>query len=195
MSSISENWPLLSGNYSIGNPESNVAIVTTTSKLVFPKDSYAMAGEMKTENLGVERVVVNTLANANIRYIVVCGKESKGHSAGQSLIDLHKNGIDAEKRIIGSNGAIPFIENIPKEAVDRFREQIIEVVDMIWETDVDKILERIKLLPKANAFEKGCYEVKEIKKAQEETIKVTGDVLISGKRLDPIRFVIEDVSV
>jgi len=94
MKAQAENWPVLSGNYSIGNPSSNVAIVTITSKLKFPKELFAIVGEMKTENLGIERVIINTISNANIRYMVVCGKESKGHFAGQTLISIHENGID-----------------------------------------------------------------------------------------------------
>jgi len=109
MKPIADNWPVLSGNYEVGNPSSNVAICTITTKLSFPKELCAMSGEMKTENLGIERVIVNTVSNANIRYIVVCGKESKGHFAGQTLISIHENGIDDKGRIIGSKGAIPFI--------------------------------------------------------------------------------------
>ena len=151
-SKIAENWPILSGKYEIGNKTSNVAIVTIASRFSFPKDMFTLCGEMRTENLGIERVIINSVSNCNIRYIVVCGKESKGHFSGQTLIAIHENGIDENGKIIGSKGAIPFIENIPKEAVERFRRQVKKVINLIDETDVVKIIEKIRLIPKEEAY-------------------------------------------
>jgi len=187
---IAKDWPVLSGNYEIGNPESNVAICTISSKLKFPKELFAICGEMRTENLGIERVVTNTISNANIRYIIVCGKESRGHNAGQSLIALHKNGIDKERRIIGSNGAIPYIENIPHDAIKRFQKQIIKIIDMINETDTKKIIHSIKSLPNCEPHEEGYYIVKEIKAKRDDAVREEKiDVMISESLfLDPIEF-------
>jgi len=182
MKPIADNWPVLSGNYEVGNPSSNVAICTITTKLSFPKELCAMSGEMKTENLGIERVIVNTVSNANIRYIVVCGKESKGHFAGQTLISIHENGIDDKGRIIGSKGAIPFIENISKEAVERFRRQIIKIVDLIGETDREKVIEAAKALPKEKPFEEGYFTVKEIENIKKEVVKAEeGEISVAAK--------------
>jgi len=36
---------------------------------------------------------------------------------------IHKNGIK-DNRIVGSTGAIPYIENLPDEAIKRFQAQI-----------------------------------------------------------------------
>lgn len=188
MEFIADNWPVLSGNYSVGDPQSNVAVCTITSKLSFPRELCAMSGEMKTENIGIERVIINTISNANIRYIVVCGKESKGHFAGQTLISIHKNGIDEKGKIIGSKGAIPFIENIPKEAVERFRKQIIKIVDLIGETDKKKIIEVIKALPKENPFEEGYYLVKEIEDIKKEKIEVKeGELSVTANQVDEVQ--------
>ena len=194
MNSVSDSWPVLSGNYMVGNPESNVAIVTLTSKFIFPRDICAISGEMKTENLGIERVMINTISNANIRYIIVCGKESKGHSAGQSLIAIHENGVDESKKIIGSKGAIPFIENVPKEVVDRFRRQIKKVINMIGEEDINKVIEMAKSLPKEDPFEEGFYVVKTVEEAKKEITMVEGrNVSISeGLNLDPVSFAVCD---
>jgi tetrahydromethanopterin S-methyltransferase subunit A len=41
-------------------------------------------------------------------------------------------------RIVGSKGAIPFIENLSKEAIDRFQRQV-EVIDRIGLVDEGKI--------------------------------------------------------
>ena len=194
MNPIANGWPVLSGKYLVGNHESNVVIVTLTNSFSFPKELFAISGEMKTENLGIERVIINTISNANIRYVIVCGKESKGHFAGQSLISIHGNGIDEKNKIIGSKGAIPFIENVPKEAVERFRRQIKKVIDLIGEEDVNKIIEAAKSLPREEPFEEGYYVIKEVEEVKKETIFTEGrDVLIAdGMYLEPISFSVSD---
>ena len=52
--------------------------------------------------------------------------------------DRHKNGIDPQGRIVGSKGAIPFIQNLPPEAISRFQEQV-ELIDRIGLVDVEEI--------------------------------------------------------
>lgn len=190
---IAKNWPVLSGNYVVGNKESNVVIVTISSKLEFPKDLFAICGEMRTENLGVERVIANVISNAFIRYVIVCGKESRGHFAGRSLIAIHKNGIDKDGKIIGTEGAIPYIHNIPREAVLRFQKQIIKVIDLIDETDLNKIIDVIKSLPKEEPFEDGCYVIRAVEEVKKKISVGIGDVVISDNLyLDPVSFTIRE---
>jgi tetrahydromethanopterin S-methyltransferase subunit A len=191
-SKISERWPVLSGKYEIGNREAQVGIVTIASHLEFPKEIFTLCGEMRTENLGVERIIINTIANCHMRYIVVCGKESKGHAAGQTLIAIHENGIDENGKIIGSKGAIPFIENIPREAVERFRRQIKQVINLIDVTDNAKIIETIKLLPKEEPYSEEPFVVKADEEEKKESvgngcnIKITDDL-----SFDPVNFTIQ----
>jgi len=61
----------------------------------------------------------------------VTGMEVKGHITGQAITAFYKGGIDADGRIIGSVGAIPFIQNLDADAIARFQEQIVEVVDLV----------------------------------------------------------------
>ncbi len=44
---------------------------------------------IKTENLGLEKVIANIISNPNIRFILLCGTEVKGHLSGQTLAALH----------------------------------------------------------------------------------------------------------
>ncbi|MHC1625370.1 MAG: tetrahydromethanopterin S-methyltransferase subunit A [Methermicoccaceae archaeon] len=125
---IVEDWPLFMGDYTIGNVTSSVAVVTLASSLE-PSLKAAIWGKCMTENLGVERVVANIVSNPHIRYLIVCGNEAKGHLPGDSLIHLYQNGIDDNRRIVGANGAIPYVENLPGEVVERFQEQI-ELIDL-----------------------------------------------------------------
>lgn len=112
----------------VGDPGAGVAVVTLASLLHI--GGAAIVGPCKTENLGVEKIVANIISNINIRFLLICGAESKGHLPGDTLLALHKNGIDGQGRIVGSHGAIPFIQNLPAEAVARFQEQV-ELVDRI----------------------------------------------------------------
>jgi tetrahydromethanopterin S-methyltransferase subunit A len=92
----------------------------------------ALAGTIQTENIGIEKVICNLVANPNIRYLVVCGPESPGHAVGDAFVNLEKNGTDARKRIVGAKAPTPFLFNIPSEFVERFRRQV-SVINLIGE--------------------------------------------------------------
>lgn len=132
-------WP---GDFKIGNSESTVAVVTLAENLDFEDEKVAIWGPMRTENLGIEKVVANILSNPNIRFLIVCGDEIKGHRSGQTLLSLIKNGIEENGKIIGSEGAVPYIENISKEAIERFRKQV-DGVDLVNITSKEKIKDSI----------------------------------------------------
>ncbi len=132
-------WP---GDFKTGESSSSVAVVTLGKKFEFDPEKVAIWGPMRTENLGIEKVIANTISNPNIRYVVVCGEEIRGHKSGLSLIKVSKNGIDEKGRIICSPGAVPYIENISKEAVERFREQV-DVIDMVDTVSKKEIEEKI----------------------------------------------------
>ena len=130
------------GEFTVGSMESQIAVDTLSSKLDFPMKHVAIWGQHKTENLGIEKIVANIVSNPNIRYLILCGDEVRGHKSGQSLRALHANGVDGNGRIIGANGAVPYIENISVESIDRFMEQV-ELVDMIGISDIKIILKKI----------------------------------------------------
>jgi tetrahydromethanopterin S-methyltransferase subunit A len=92
----------------------------------------ALAGTLQTENIGIEKVVCNIVSNPNVRYLVVCGPESPGHSVGDALLKLAANGIDENKRIVAAKSPTPYLFNIPAEFVDRFRKQV-SIIDLINE--------------------------------------------------------------
>jgi tetrahydromethanopterin S-methyltransferase subunit A len=126
------------GHFIRGNPKSCVAAVTLSEEFELPQDKVALFGSMKTENLGVEKVIANVISNPNIRFLIVCGSEVRGHRSGDSMLNLHLNGVDANNRVIGAKSAIPFIENLPKEAIERFRAQV-KVLDLIDVVDKDRV--------------------------------------------------------
>jgi len=112
-----------------------------------PPNTVAIYGPLKTENIGIEKIVANTISNPNIRYILLCGEEIRGHRSGSSLISLSENGIDKNHRIINAPGAIPYVENLDEKAIERFQKQI-KVIDMIGEKNKIRIDEKIHELLK-----------------------------------------------
>ncbi len=141
MKGYEDPWPPIRGDYVVGSPEGSVAVVTLASSL--RAEGASLIGPCKTENLGIEKIVANVISNSNIRALLICGIESKGHLPGNTLIALHKNGIDDAGRIIGSKGAIPFIQNLPREAIKRFQDQVA-IIDKIGLVDERKIEELIR---------------------------------------------------
>ncbi|NHJ14441.1 MAG: tetrahydromethanopterin S-methyltransferase subunit A [Candidatus Thorarchaeota archaeon] len=138
-------WPPIPGDFHVKNPTSPVAICTLGKKLDIPGE-YGIAGTCKTENIGIERVIVNVISNSSIRFLILAGPEVPGHLTGRSLRALHTWGIDSETRKIkDAPGAIPYIENIPLEAVERFRRQV-ELIDMINVSNTEEIMAAVKEL-------------------------------------------------
>ena len=138
------DYPPEEGCYLRGNDYSPVAVVVilrwqreeTPPEIealvrVAVESGAALAGTLQTENIGIEKIVCNIVANPNIRYLVVCGPESPGHLAGQALLALADNGIDERKRILGTDALTPYLFNVPAELVERFRKQVtaIDLVD------------------------------------------------------------------
>jgi tetrahydromethanopterin S-methyltransferase subunit A len=92
----------------------------------------ALAGTLQTENIGLEKVICNVVANPNIRFLVVCGPETPGHLVGDAILALASNGVDAGKRIVGAKAPTPYLFNVPSEFIERFRQQVA-VIDLIDE--------------------------------------------------------------
>jgi len=98
----------------------------------------ALSGTVQTENIGFEKIVCNIVANPNIRFLIVGGPESPGHSTGEALKALLSNGVDEKKRIRGTKAPHPLLFNVPVEFIERFRKQLT-LVDLQFEADPDLI--------------------------------------------------------
>ena len=120
-----EGWPVASGDYVTGDPKGPVAVSSSGGHF---KDDVAadllsagaaIVGSCKTENIGLEKQIANIIANPNIRFYILSGPEVPGHVCGGTLKKLHEKGVDTEShKVIDAPGAIPFIENVPHEAVE-----------------------------------------------------------------------------
>lgn len=146
---VQASWPIIAGNYRLGDPAAPVAVCALTSEeLLAPLarlPGVAIAGSMQTANLGIEHLIVNVTANPAIRFLLLCGKDSRLFRQGQSLSTLMENGVDEARRIIGAEGYEPVLRTVTSQQIAAFRRQI-ELVDWIGERDLETLRERIALL-------------------------------------------------
>jgi tetrahydromethanopterin S-methyltransferase subunit A len=139
-----DGYPPEEGRYVRGNDYSPVAVcvILDTFDFAVPAElnelvmaavdsGAALSGTLQTENIGLEKMVCNVLANPNIRYIVLCGRESTGHLPGESLLALKQNGVTDTRQIIGASAPTPYLHNIPVELIERFRNQIISIINLL----------------------------------------------------------------
>jgi len=134
------SWPIIQGDYVLGAPDSPVAVlIIGRGQVDIPNDRFCIMGTVKTENMGLEKVIVNVVSNPRLRFLIVCGKEEFGHFPADAVMKIWRNGIDDRKRIIDSRSAIPYICNIGKEAVERFRSQV-EVVDLVHPKESEEVV-------------------------------------------------------
>ena len=141
MSSKKENlvskevkWPVVPGTYIVGDTACSVAICTLSSKIKMDLP-FAIKGTCMTENIGIEKVILNLISNPHIRFLILCGDEVPGHYTGACLKALLKYGIAPDsKKIRKALGPIPILGNLPIPAIERFRHQV-EIVDLIGIND------------------------------------------------------------
>jgi tetrahydromethanopterin S-methyltransferase subunit A len=100
-----------------------------------------IAGRLLSENKGIDAIIAFTMRHPNLKRIIVCGKEVRGHRAGQALLALASNGLNSSGRIIGAVGPNPIV-TVPQQDVDIFRHQV-EINDMIGTVDFDKIVQAL----------------------------------------------------
>ncbi len=131
------DYPPEEGRYVRGNDFSPVIVVIILNR---PDDKIpreieelvrtgvesgaALSGTVQTENIGFEKIICNVVANPNIRYAVLSGPESEGHSTGEAFKALLLNGVDEKKRIIGTGAPHSLLYNLPMEFIERFRSQL-----------------------------------------------------------------------
>ncbi len=145
-------WPPLPGSYRVLRYHAPVAVCTLNSaELIDPiatagLQGVAIAGTLETENLGIERLITNVLGNPFIRFVVVCGADSRkkiGHLPGQSIVALSRNGVNGDQRIIGAKGKRPVLRNLEPAAIDHFR-RTVEVLDLTGVSEVERIADAVR---------------------------------------------------
>ncbi len=149
---VREGWPPLPGDFRVLRYVAPVAVCVLNSEALVgtlaaaAPEGLALVGTMHTENLGIERIVKNVLANPEIRFLILCGEDTRqaiGHLPGQSLASLFANGVDERGRIVGAKGKRPVLKNLSADEVRAFLSQV-ELLSMIGETDVRRIAAEVQ---------------------------------------------------
>ncbi len=127
-----------------GNSKSSLVICTLSSMKLLKEiaDSNLMSkivivGRLLSENKGIDSLVRHVISNKNIKTIFICGIDAVGHQPGHSLVNLYKNGIYSDGRIIGSSSPEPVV-TLKKSQITDFQKQV-RLINEIGETNISKI--------------------------------------------------------
>jgi tetrahydromethanopterin S-methyltransferase subunit A len=199
--SAASGWPISKGDFRSGDASNCVAVVTMGSHLDeqgICDAGAAICGSCKTENLGIEKVIANVISNPNIRFILCVGTEVKGHLSANTMKALHKNGVK-EGRVVGAEGAIPFIENLKDDAIKRWQEQT-SIVDIMETEDNAAIKAKVAELkakdPGAFPADAMVVQVKEAAGGEEATGEVkplSGELALIHARIKVIQRMVTDI--
>jgi tetrahydromethanopterin S-methyltransferase subunit A len=149
-------WPPVPGEYHVfcqglGCPvavstlgSSELADALSAAAAVAP-GGLCIVGKTETENIGIDKLIKNTVSNPAIHYLVLAGHDPAGHRSGATLLSLWENGVDDRMRVVGSPGKRPILRNVTRDEVEQFRRQV-RVVDLIGCEDVGRLVEEIKAL-------------------------------------------------
>jgi tetrahydromethanopterin S-methyltransferase subunit A len=119
---------------------SSINLLITISKLDI-MDDLLIAGRLHSENKGIDQMINYCINHPQLKYLLLCGKDTKGHYPGDALICLIEHGIDENGRIVGTIAPCPLLCS-DKENVLKFKKQI-SVIDMRNCFDIHKISEII----------------------------------------------------
>ncbi len=99
-----------------------------------------IAGTLKTEKLGIEKMIATVLLRPWVRQLVVRGREGLGHFQARAPISLCRDGVDDDMGIIGAKAPMSSLCNTPPEAAKMFRAKV-ELHDLIHPKDFDEMVE------------------------------------------------------
>jgi tetrahydromethanopterin S-methyltransferase subunit A len=147
------NWPVVAGDYvaTCAGLDCPVAVSTLASAALADElarrapRGLCIVGKTETENIGIDKVVKNVVANPTIHYLIVAGRDPAGHRSGQTLMALAHNGVDEHMRVVGSLGKRPILRNVGAVDVQTFRNQV-QVIDLIGCEDADQVIASINEL-------------------------------------------------
>ncbi|MCI0612110.1 hypothetical protein L0244_03890 [bacterium] len=151
-----EQWPPVAGEYFVIDRSAPIA-VSTLGSVELAKNiadtkllGINLVGKTETENIGIDKIIKNTITNPNIRTLVLVGADLRGHLPGATLLALFENGIDSNHRVVGSTARRPFLRNVTSDEVDAFRKQV-QIVDCIGLCGLNEIAKSI------NQIEQGIH--------------------------------------
>jgi len=134
---IKHEWYLGNGSKIAVCTLANIRLLTEISNDIKLMNVLAIVGRLLSENKGIDEMIKYCIANKRLEHLLICGRDSRGHRAGESLIALSKNGITKEGTIINSKSPRPQLRSSYQE-VEVFRNRIT-IHNLIEETDLNRI--------------------------------------------------------
>jgi len=179
-----EMWPPVAGEYFPFCKGTDCPVAVSTLGSVQLADKLAeirpkelcIVGKTETENIGIEKVIKNTITNPTIHFLLLAGKEPKGHESGNTFLALSRNGVDESMRVIGSTGKRPFLRNVTRDEVETFRRQV-QIIDMIGCEDETSIVEKLKQIAQSSKLSCGCQTCTD----EAASIRISNVPLIEAK--------------
>jgi tetrahydromethanopterin S-methyltransferase subunit A len=159
------DYPPEEGRYLRGNDFSPVVVVVILNHAEdrIPREieqlvragleaGAALSGTVQTENIGFEKIICNVIANPNIRWAVLTGPESEGHRTGEAFKALLTIGVDAKKRILGTEAPHPLLFNLPMPFIERFRYQV-SLIDLQFKGTPETVRDAVRACYQEEAVE------------------------------------------
>jgi tetrahydromethanopterin S-methyltransferase subunit A len=131
-------------SYEMGNGKT-LAICTLSdmsllSEIISRKDimqKILLVGRLLSENRGIDNILHTIYNYPQLKCLILCGRDVKGHLPGQALISLHDFGTGDGGHIIGARGNSPILKST-KEEITYFRTNI-EIINLIDSRDIRQI--------------------------------------------------------
>ena len=96
-----------------------------------------LVGRLLSENRGIDKILHTFYNSPQLKCLILCGRDVKGHLPGQAMISLHVFGIEDGGHIIGARGNSPILKST-KEEITYFRTNV-EIMNLIDSRDIRQI--------------------------------------------------------
>jgi len=131
-----------------GNPNSTLVVCTLSSMKLLKEISNSslmnkiyIVGRLLSENKGIDILVRHIISNEQIRTLILCGEDTIGHRPGHSILCLHRNGMNQNGIIIGSESPNPIL-TLSSQEVARFQKQV-KIINKIGEIEISNLKQKI----------------------------------------------------
>jgi tetrahydromethanopterin S-methyltransferase subunit A len=104
-------------------------------------DKLLIVGRLFSENKGIDHLIQFFTISLTMKYLILCGKDTSGHYPADALMNLMRNGLDENNKIIGTKAPYPFIKS-QTHLVNKFREQI-KLINMCECYDLGRITDMV----------------------------------------------------
>lgn len=107
-------------------------------------NNILIVGRLYSENKGIEDLILYCTSHNSLKYLVVCGQDTKGHYSGDALVKIKLYGVNPRGHILNTLAPRPYLTLKP-ETVEKFRKNI-QIIDMRGVCKLEEIKRRVNNL-------------------------------------------------